>query len=63
MIKIKSKYGATWELIFFHNSSNYEYFETEEAYFCNETNKFSIIGLIDDSFRYNGYYEYLLEYP
>lgn len=65
MLRFKKAHGALWELIFFHNVTEGTnlYFDDSSALNNNEENKFSIIGFINEAFRINGCYEYLLEYP
>ena len=56
--------NAYWMLIFYHNSSAGEFFlNEEEALFCHENHKFSILSHINDSYKFKGKFEYLLEYP
>ena len=63
MLRFRKAYGATWELIFHHNMTKGETFNDSSALFNNETNAFSIIGLINDNFKSGGYFEYLLDFP
>lgn len=63
-IRIKTFWGKTWMLIYRHSTlKTVSYFTIETAKFSNEDDKFSILGKIDDSFKYNDKYEFLLEYP
>ena len=63
----KTQYGIKWQLIFHHNSKNSEFFNKndEDVLFTktNDFNKFSILGLLTDSSKHFGFYEFLLEYP
>ena len=54
-----------WLLVFRHKfETNADLFSKEsEVLFHESKNKFSILGAIDESFRSNGVYEFLLEYP
>ena len=62
--RAKSLFGVDWLLIFYHNSSRGDFFQShEDALFINTEDKFSILQYIDHSFAINGKYEYLLEYP
>lgn len=65
MLWFKREHGALWELIFFQNVTEEAnaYFTDTSVLNINEKKRFSIIGLINERFRYKGYYEYLLEYP
>ena len=64
--------NETFLLIFHHNSYKKQYFTQEEAGYNIEQNKYSIINIIDESYKikYNegedneySAYEFLLEYP
>jgi len=58
----KSFQGATWLKIFHHDSSSGQYFNNfSEALKCNSNTKFSIIGEIDTTYKFNDKYEFLLE--
>ena len=63
MLRFKKDHGATWELIFYHDYTAGDKFNDDLALLSNDEKRFSIIGLINENFRHNGYYEYLLEYP
>ena len=62
MIQLKKKYGALWQLIFYHDISG-GLFNASTALVSNEEKRFSAIGMVTSSFKQNDYYEYLLEYP
>ena len=62
MIQLKKKYGALWQLIFYHDISG-GLFDANTALVSNEEKRFSAIGMVTSSFKQNNYYEYLLEYP
>ena len=63
---IKKKYGASWLLVFKHkivaNDATQLFNENllKESY---SENKYSILGIIDETYKYKGVYEFLLEYP
>ena len=60
----KHVFESKWLLVFHHNSKNKEYFANREMVLdCDQTNLYSILGKIDDSYRINGSFEFLLEYP
>jgi len=60
----KVAYGATWLKVFMHDSSSGQYFLSySEALNSNGLYKFSILGEIDDKYKNNGKFEFLLEYP
>jgi len=61
---LKNAYGCEWELVFYHNSYGSVYFSSfSEALSCNMANKFSILGSMNETYKFNGKYEFLLEYP
>jgi hypothetical protein len=64
-IKTKIFNSRRWRLIFRHKyETDADLFTSEsEVLSCNSKKKFSILGTIDESFRSNGVYEFLLEYP
>ena len=56
--------GASWLLVFYHNSASGEYFTSiEEALDSHTPRKFSIIGSINTKFLIRGKYEFLLDVP
>ena len=61
----KHDYGADWQLIFYHNATGKVFFEKNSQclLFCNETQRFSTLGILTDNFKINGYFEFLIEYP
>lgn len=63
LLQFKRVHGATWELIFFHDMSTGETFNDSSALFFNGEKMFSIIVLINNHFRNNNYFEYMLEFP
>ena len=64
LYEIKSTYDAHWLKIFYHNSSNGVYFNnSNDSIFIDTKQKYSILQKIDDSFKYNNKFEFLLEYP
>ena len=62
---VKYKYGASWQLIFFHNSTGRVLFtkDSPDLLICNKTQQFSTLGTLTDNYKINGYFEFLLEYP
>jgi hypothetical protein len=54
-----------WDEVFHHNYTNKALFTNEtEALFCNEEDKFSILGLINAKYQIkHKYYEFILQYP
>ena len=66
-ISITHELNRTWLKIFYHNSTNGNYFKKKnqnEMEYINEEDRFSILGLITDDFKVeNKYYEFLLKYP
>ena len=65
LINIKYFNGKPFLKIFyqFTNSSSDFFNENDDFELINERNKFSILKHIDDRFKYNDYFEFLLEYP
>ena len=62
--EIKYLYNAKWLKIFFHNSSNQNFFLNQfEVLNCNSINKYSILNEINEKFKINNKFEFLLEYP
>lgn len=62
---VKKAHDASLQLIFYHNSAGNVMFERnpKELYFCKSTPKFSLLGSLNDNFKYGGYFEFLIEYP
>ena len=53
-----------WVKIYYLNSTNKVFFKNkEEALFSLNKNKYSILGKINDKFKKDGYFEFLLQYP
>ena len=65
LLEIKLFRGRKWLLVFHHKyETEKDLFKNEsDALFCNEKNRFSILGSINDTFKSHGRYEFLLEYP
>ena len=58
--------GKEWRIIFRHKSyENNPVFFTNDLVLnsTNDSERYSILGYVDDSFRINGAFEFLLEYP
>ena len=64
-IYTKHEFGIDWLKIFSHTLTNNNYFTNNEKefHFTEGNGKFSILGLITDDFKIDGYYEFLLQYP
>jgi len=61
---IKYAYDAAWLKIFYHNSAGSVYFSSRsEALYTIGTKKYSILNKLNASFKVDGVYEFLLEYP
>ena len=55
--------NAQWLLIFYHNITGQVYFQNEtEALNCHETQKYSILSIVNENMMYNNKYEFLLQY-
>ena len=60
---VETKYDKKWLLIFHHVYLSEDDLWTEEEVLKSSTkNKYSILGELDDSFRFQGRFEFLLEY-
>ena len=60
----KESLGRKWLKVFHHYSGSGEYFNSEsEVSFINSTNKFSILGMINNEYKIENKFEFLLEYP
>jgi len=60
----KYEQKAHWLLLFFHNSTNGVYFQDEiEVLSTDQKQKYSILGILNENHKMNGYFEFLLEYP
>ena len=61
------KYNAWWLLAVYHDSSQGDYFSLNDnernPLWCDKPNLYSIMGEINDRFKIDGKYEFLLEYP
>lgn len=58
----KFSHGAYWIKVLHHNASH-GYFNSSSVLLNLDPNLFSIMGYIDQSFKYNGKYEMLIECP
>ena len=64
VLRVKSFRHKSWLLVFRHSTrKTVSFFTKETAMFNNEEDKFSIIGMINSTFKYDSKYEFLLEYP
>ena len=59
----KYEYGSKWMKIFYHNVEGGFFINENDVLYNNNENKFSILGYIDDTWKINNYFEFLLEYP
>lgn len=60
----KYDYGVNWLLLFYHNSTGGVYFNSEsEVLLTNSNQKYSILNILDEEYRIDYYFEFLLEYP
>ena len=58
-----SLYNDSWLLVFFHDSSIECFKDKKEASYSLKKHKYSVLKKIDDSFKINGAFEFLLKYP
>ena len=56
-------YNNSWFLVFFHDISYGHFLNKKEASFSLKKHKYSVLKKIDDSFKINGVFEFLLKYP
>ena len=62
--QVKYFHGAFWLKIFYHNmSTSVGFFNEEEALLCETSMKYSLLQDLDDTYKINGKFEFLLEYP
>ena len=62
--RTKYQYWRNWLLIFHHNIDKGHFSpDKSDCYESNIPGKYSAIGLINELFKINEYYEFLLEYP
>ena len=63
-LEYKNYLNTHWLKIFHHYSGNGKKFlDKIEPLLCNTIDKFSILSLINESYKINNSYEFLLEYP
>ena len=63
---LKREFGVSWLLVFRHKTiykSLNNSFNEDLLRYSTEENRYSLLGNINNSFKYNGMYEFLLEYP
>ena len=65
LVTVKFHDGRPFLKIFYqYTNSSSDFFQPDDDFeFINTRNKFSIFKYINHEFKYNGYYEFLLEYP
>ena len=63
MMHSKSVFGSKWILVYFLNASELMFFDDDNILFSNLTSRYSVLGSLDDSYKNNGYFYFLLEYP
>jgi len=62
--KSLSKYGSRWKLVFYQNTNGGVFFsQINDGLFCDNARSYSILSNLDESYKFNGKYEFLLEYP
>ena len=62
----KQHKGYLWRKVFYHNNTNGEHGfanEAEAKYCINDPNKYSILSTIDSRYKFDGVYEFIIEYP
>ena len=65
--EIKIINETKWLNIYHHNArtlfSSNKALATMQVFYINETDRFSVIGYIDDNFKINGLYNFLFHFP
>ena len=63
--EVKFFKNAFWLKLFFHNMTDISngFSSNEEALHCNSEGKYSILSELNESYKIQGRYEFLLEYP
>ena len=61
--QIKTAYRCSWLKIFHHDIDVDVFHNESEAKYSLKKGKFSILGLVNDNFKIEGKFEFLLEYP
>lgn len=56
-------FNDSWFLIFHHDATHGMFHSKEQAKYSLDPNKFSLLKRIDDSFKIDGSFEFLLMYP
>ena len=62
-IDYENLYNGSWFLVFFHDSNFGNFKTNKEASFSLNKNKYSVLKRIDETFKINGVFEFLLMYP
>ena len=65
LYEFKEFNGTVFLKLLHHNSTYKQYFNSKNVYFNLAENTYSILGLLDDSFKIpeNESFEFILEYP
>ena len=62
--EFRTFHGYQWLKLLYHNMTNFVGFANEdEAKNCNTENRYSILGELNESFKTNHKFEFILEYP
>lgn len=48
--------------VFYHDSSNGDWFSIDELYYAKSSNKLNLLGNITDEYKINGYFEFIIDY-
>ena len=62
-IDYENLYNGSWFLVFFHDSNFGQFKTNKEASFSLKKHKYSVLKRIDDTFKINGVFEFILKYP
>ena len=63
-LSFQSVRNIYWKLIFYHNPSKGVKFEDGEELFVrnSDNSKFSLLGILNENYKINGYFEFYLKY-
>ena len=56
-------HNQLYMLLFFHDTTKVDYWTGNEAYFLETEAKYSILSLLNDSFKIGDHFQFLLDYP
>lgn len=64
LYQTKDQYRCTWLKVYHHDITKGTFKDKEEAkYYVERDDKFSILGLINDNYKIDGKFEFMIEFP